>query len=77
MFWCKLTWCIGHSSRFYRYMVCSDEKEDKPNFKEFNATILSPMRLSLFERIVGDIIGGRVNIAEILYQPKANDDFHL
>lgn len=45
--------------------------------EQAEAPILSPMGLSLFGRRVGDRIDGRVQIAELLYQPEAKGDFHL
>jgi len=55
----------------------STAKEDTPDFEEFNVSILSPMGLSVFGRRTGDVIQGRVNISEILYQPEAEGIYDL
>ncbi|HPD46567.1 MAG TPA: GreA/GreB family elongation factor [Anaerohalosphaeraceae bacterium] len=39
--------------------------------EEFNVSILSPMGLSMIGRRTGDLIGYRIRIMEVLYQPEA------
>ena len=47
------------------------------NPKERNVSVLSPIGVSILGRQVGDTIGGRIRIDEMLYQPEAAGDFHL
>jgi regulator of nucleoside diphosphate kinase len=45
--------------------------------EKFDVSILSPLGLSLLGRRIGDIVGRRVRIDELLYQPEAAGEFHL
>jgi len=45
--------------------------------ERFDVSILSPLGLSLLGRRIGDVVGRRVRIDGLLYQPEAVGDFHL
>ncbi|MDD5457834.1 MAG: GreA/GreB family elongation factor [Phycisphaerae bacterium] len=49
----------------------------KQSSEEFNISVLTPMGLLVLGRSAGDNLGGRVKIAEILYQPEAQGDYNL
>ncbi len=52
-------------------------KELTPDFEEYHVSVLSPVGLSVLGRQIGDVIGECIIIAEMLYQPEAEGDYHL
>lgn len=47
------------------------------DIERFDVSILSPLGLSLLGRRIGDVVGRRVHIEGLLYQPEAAGQFHL
>lgn len=45
--------------------------------EKFDVSILSPLGLSILGRRIGDVVGSRVRIDDLLYQPEAAGEFHL
>ena len=44
---------------------------------KFDVSVLSPLGLSILGRRIGDVVGRRVRIDGLLYQPEAAGEFHL
>jgi regulator of nucleoside diphosphate kinase len=47
------------------------------DLEKLDVSILSPLGLSLLGRRTGDMVGRRIRIDELLYQPEAAGEFHL
>ncbi len=50
---------------------------DDADFDRMKVSVLTPIGLSLLGRRVGDTVGGRVKIDQLMYQPEAAGNFHL
>lgn len=53
------------------------EARDGEDLRERSISVLSPIGMSILGRQVGHVVGGRVRVDEMLYQPEAAGDFHL
>lgn len=53
------------------------EARDSEDLRERSISVLSPIGMSILGRQVGHVVGGRIRVDEMLYQPEAAGDFHL
>jgi len=62
-------------------MTCSlvfpVEAPDEQNDRNGSISVLSAIGVSILGRQVGQTVGGRIRVEEMLYQPEAAGDFHL